>query len=1840
MHNNDLLKSVSQLLFNLFVVDDSKYGRQRENGPYSLIREKISVVTIDDMLFYSKSLLIYQEFHVVGTAFIKWICIDLDIAKKEIDQNDVNEENLALVAASAEEICKFLRSIDINFLLEFSGRRGFHIWVIFEELQTKENGHKLVNYIMSKVTLKPFIIADKFPKTDSVNRNTKMVGLGVKLPLSQNKLSGKLSYFLSDIESFVIDANSRPSVISESLLISQKRILEKYQRLTNDQLQPLLESYEADLVKQPKNVTFLKAKFIKVKSPEYEKLDSILLSLNQCDHIRTILTDYQTGLGAKDRMLLVGLLGRLQTDANPDLGNQMLLELFSRIHNFRLDLTEEKLRLSHYYYPVSCHQLGRCSYCTCKPIQSPIELIEGINIELLPPFSIQPINYTIFQKLKNALGKYMFSNDEIPLYHLFKKLETTSFNLTKVAIEDIYTGKYPPKLDKYEFLRNENDKVRRLYAIDPLNNIISTYFLFVLNNIFYTTISDNSFGYRISPGFSGTSIFANWFINWSQFSKKISHVLDNQEFEDYYIIKLDIKSFYDRIDLQRLEIKLYEEAPDSIALKLAQLSEDDRKRYRFIIKYLTDLSRKTTGNTEYGLPQGPAYARYLAELYLLGLDALIESEILKDKKREFYYRFVDDIFIFVETEPKAQEVLKLVDKWATINALELNKTKIEIENVAAYSKAGKFQRFQDDAKYLINKANKNKAILSDAEIQEALAKLDNITNDVKFGLKDNVRFFFYQFSGDTRLEFIKRKLIKFLPYAESGRGTLFMMFYADLIKTQPDIFWSLVSKQANITGLSLGHYLNTILLFDDFSEHRGELIQQLVTDVSNRSNLSDADKSLLITLARKNVIELSQQFLKNCSKNLIDSAMETPEIPYIESDFTYIEELLKNKVNRNDFVRELYNLIVQHPFDIGLSRQLARYVITRFSEWNSSNEFDEIVTDGESALEYYHCLCFFTLFYPTTDTVSLVTAWKNLLENSNRLKIGKPISFEWLNRAIGFPVNELSERNCYSLLLANKDGSGLDTFICPHDFLKQFQDILLVILFSKKVAAEDFNTDAMQFLDPDSHFGDWLKSPNARLYPDTDHLCVKNLALNGIIVLENSTHLFVKKISSNVNLDAFAYLPIDYKYKDEELEIKKGDKLNLYEPTSNLRQYLINLSQFIIDGQEFKATLAPHFPVFYKLPFTVNKNPAVPFYSHFEQKISPYGFTQNNDLAALWENAEYLSNFNNKDISLVNDTENPFDFTVSKLNGRFFPASELVIKTIEDKINFLQKFVDVMSHRLLQTIYEYQDIWAQTVWELLNVKGSGKSGLTEFLQVHFANFAQPEDILIDIFFSVNQQSRIESDNLSIFFNTIADSLIIFQSQLQSVGFSYSDLIFAETNRLDIYLKEQYEIDISYLKKAIISFRPWFNPETFKQETRLIIDGEPATGKPVLCFEHDAFGFYAKTTEELGIRVRGEFVFYHETTDSILIYVPELEFSKSFVRIRDRKEIQAIHNPKVRTVFPDNVIYEEAKAAYEGSDFGSIQKNLKNHYSELQNIPQRVISWLTIFNENTIAGSNFDAYLKSKQISFSQVYRSLLATINLHYPVTDESIMQFKEQLLVYEAEGAILFPLKHPGRDVSGLSRLLEKCGFPPRVPDFEKITRPLFSEDCTGKKLIIIMDAQTLGGQATSAFKHYLTVYKNDEEFKKVKLPNDQRYFPFTSIEETAKFRDNIEKIKEVVFLSPNISAAFEARMRSLEMFQDKTLTFNGHNILQLSDFIFGQVNFNPVNREIIEQLISDRELLKRIFVVPEDIGFDTYNTDPAKMNVLLRVGSLPSWHMRFMSMQPKNGVLPLLEYIDNWSR
>lgn len=135
-----------------------------------------------------------------------------------------------------------------------------------------------------------------------------------------------------------------------------------------------------------------------------------------------------------------------------------------------------------------------------------------------------------------------------------------------------------------------------------------------------------------------------------------------QETCPYWIIKTDIKSFYESIDRDHL---------------IEKFKFDSILSY-YSIYLLNKLFSNDIISSSTGLPRGMNISATLSEIYMRKFDKWVKS----CAGVYYYARFVDDIFIFVNSQKEAQFVLQNLNSKLTSLAggLVLNETKTQLYN--------------------------------------------------------------------------------------------------------------------------------------------------------------------------------------------------------------------------------------------------------------------------------------------------------------------------------------------------------------------------------------------------------------------------------------------------------------------------------------------------------------------------------------------------------------------------------------------------------------------------------------------------------------------------------------------------------------------------------------------------------------------------------------------------------------------------------------------------------------------------------------------------------------------------------------------------------------------------------------------------------------------------------------------------------------------------------------------------------------------------------------------------------------------------------------------------------
>jgi hypothetical protein len=164
-------KELKEIFFNRIDV----FAVQTKKGGYFPIKREITLSDIDKHLKGEQTLGVYC---LDKENKVKWACVDLD------------GTDLIELKSRGRIIYNLFK--DYTRMLEFSGRRGYHIWIFFTTKVSAEYAKTLVKARLNRLD---WANTEIFPKQTSLNEN-RLYGNLVKLPLGVHKGSGNRSVII------------------------------------------------------------------------------------------------------------------------------------------------------------------------------------------------------------------------------------------------------------------------------------------------------------------------------------------------------------------------------------------------------------------------------------------------------------------------------------------------------------------------------------------------------------------------------------------------------------------------------------------------------------------------------------------------------------------------------------------------------------------------------------------------------------------------------------------------------------------------------------------------------------------------------------------------------------------------------------------------------------------------------------------------------------------------------------------------------------------------------------------------------------------------------------------------------------------------------------------------------------------------------------------------------------------------------------------------------------------------------------------------------------------------------------------------------------------------------------------------------------------------------------------------------------------------------------------------------------------------------------------------------------------------------------------------------------
>jgi len=1429
------LDKLALRLHELFVVGGRIHLLQQPNGQYLAIRRRLSVGRIRKMLESQESIGAFQ----FCCSVTRWVCLDFDLHKDHLP-NDGEELDLSHVWNAARRCSRQLREAGLKHLVEFSGNRGFHVWLLLSQKVSRAEAYHLLEGMLTRCGLEGDlgqVVIDRYPKSPN-SQSTR--GQGVKIPLSKHVKSGGYSYLINDVEKFDL-GTAHVAELNDCLIAEQLQILNTNIVCDPDEAFHVLGIDRPEPAQKQLSPGYLRAS-LSLRGREDLELEEVLASLRRCKCVDGLLKELEDGKNPDEdsRVVLVGLLARLSSETNPSLGLDLLHEFFRSLAGYDHVRTEEKLRNLSGLRPPTCEQLRirlpqfncDCDLDSDDPT-SPVQYLSELEVEIVETESFK-LGLAETHAVRIAQKRYTRENDEVPLHWTVRELE----NMGDGELRELCAPAGNPLAHKtryQKFQRIEKDgDTRQLVALSARDKIKTTASTLVLNDLMHQAFSRNSYGYRIAPQFIGGRIFHHWLKQWKDFTSHLGELIYAPEYSDWNLLKVDIKSFYDNIDLDRLRVKLYDGPTPSLRRHYRTLEPNLLDNYRRIADQLLDTCRLISDGGN-GVPQGPAFARFLAEVYLMDFDLFVEGHL--DVAPDHYARYVDDIFVIVPPNANVAEVeAALLLNLGTLG-LNHNPAKHFRGRVSDYR--GMFAEYWQDTKYFIDQVSRRYNSAPVGEVRRAAQELCSLVDggDGAELNREHLSFLYTHLQRDQAVDALRHRIEDYVLGIKEGRGSLFNNFFCHFLTAWREQGHGFNQKLATLDGLRKECFLNMLLA--DLSESPVEdeaalaQIREVVDGLVDAPG-SELEKQLLAALRMHDdrvagpavfeniepaalVVLASQDFRKSIPQDaegmLRTALLELEFVPFVSGLF---DILFNQSRMRPSFLGELLNDF----------RNKTMEAIGEANEANKPLEFlGPSVGEGAGDLRdrYYQLCCLSSLVAPAPAAPKdvLETIWGNLVTACNAFSSPLSLTSRWVAKLEALPLNDTLVNIVLTQGVRDVVPGQQDKHSVFHEFHQQLALNQMGIAADGVLSEHDnVETDAHKIVREAVRATparwpllDWVfnKEPRPDYAPNRNE-CLANIATNDITVLRSGTDVLVRRRKAHEPSTPFSYLGDNYDIAVDELQngrfVCETFRMNVSDHTlvedyfagsTGLLDFVhaaLKLRDSAIKfAEQYRPVGSDHMPNLFATGGSVRKsdsNPGLPQLVLGEKLVVPRGstFDQRDNNLANFDEALYAKIIG-CDCKLLAGNDHIVDMSAEQLDVSLLAA----FRNTSDKLDFLADLCeqwDVLPPEKRRDAFEIELCKAVAVRKSIEVTPSQQFAPSEAFFSRYLGLRQEATRQFEY------QLLLSPNNTG----TLSTIVGVYQKIKGSIAEFCADVDFPET---DLGVNALLDADIQRLKEKLSSF---------------------------------------------------------------------------------------------------------------------------------------------------------------------------------------------------------------------------------------------------------------------------------------------------------------------------------------------------------------------------------------------------------------------------------------------------
>lgn len=190
--------------------------------------------------------------------------------------------------------------------------------------------------------------------------------------------------------------------------------------------------------------------------------------------------------------------------------------------------------------------------------------------------------------------------------------------------------------------------------------------------------------------------------------RDIRKTLNEQDGDDLHFLRMDIRSYYDKINHELLLKRLYTRVRKS----------EIRQLIRMAVETPTGRTRKDGKKNDVGVPQGLSVSNILAGLFLQNLDR-------KYKCQALYFRYVDDLLIICNSEKEARDYYSKIKK-------SLSDVKLETHELDFEKKKSYIATLDAGVEYLGYHISKKQTIVRDQSLRRMYTNLLRVFTQRKY----------------------------------------------------------------------------------------------------------------------------------------------------------------------------------------------------------------------------------------------------------------------------------------------------------------------------------------------------------------------------------------------------------------------------------------------------------------------------------------------------------------------------------------------------------------------------------------------------------------------------------------------------------------------------------------------------------------------------------------------------------------------------------------------------------------------------------------------------------------------------------------------------------------------------------------------------------------------------------------------------------------------------------------------------------------------------------------------------------------------------------------------------